>query len=57
MRLHAAATAAVVRVIREDVCAALMAGADRASLGNLIERMTQAVRVATGGVVGDPVEP
>jgi AcrR family transcriptional regulator len=57
VRLHAAATASVVRVISEDVCAALMAGADRASLGNPIERISHAVRVATGGVVGDPVEP
>jgi AcrR family transcriptional regulator len=57
VQLHAAATTAVVRVISEDVCAALMAGADRASLGNPIERIAHAVRVATGGVVGDPVEP
>jgi AcrR family transcriptional regulator len=57
VRLHAATTTAVVRVISEDVCAALMAGVDRASLGNPIERMAEAVRVATGGVIGDPVEP
>jgi AcrR family transcriptional regulator len=57
VRLHAAAATAVLRVISEDVCAALMAGADRASLGNPIGRMAQAVRVATGGVIGDPVEP
>jgi AcrR family transcriptional regulator len=57
VRLHAAATTAVLRVISEDVCAALMAGAARSSIGNPIERMAQAVRVATGGVVGDPVEP
>jgi AcrR family transcriptional regulator len=57
VRLHAAATTAVLRVISEDVCAALMAGVDRASIGNPIERMAQSVRVATGGVVGDPVEP
>jgi AcrR family transcriptional regulator len=57
VRLHAAATTAVLRVISEDVSAALMAGADRVSLGNPIGRMAQAVRVATGGTVGDPVEP
>lgn len=57
VRLHAAATNAVVRVISEDVSAALMAGADPASLDNPIERMARAVRVATGGVVGDPVGP
>jgi AcrR family transcriptional regulator len=56
VRLHAAATTAVLRVISEDVCAALMTGADRNSIGNPIERMAQAVRVATGGVVGDPVD-
>jgi AcrR family transcriptional regulator len=56
-RLHAAATTAVLRVISEDVCAALMAGVDRASIGNPIGRMAQSVRIATGGVVGDPVEP
>lgn len=57
VRLHAAATTAVLRVISEDASAALMAGADRVSLGNPIGRMAQAVRVATGGAVGDPVEP
>jgi MftR C-terminal domain len=57
VRLHTAAATAVLRVISEDVCAALMAGVDRDSIGNPIERMAQAVRVATGGVVGDPVEP
>jgi AcrR family transcriptional regulator len=57
VRLHAAASTAVLRVISEDVCAALMAGVDRVSIGNPIERMAQSVHVATGGVVGDPVEP
>jgi AcrR family transcriptional regulator len=57
VRLHAAASTAVLRVISEDVCAALMAGVDRASIGNPIGRMAQSVRVATGGVVGDPVAP
>jgi AcrR family transcriptional regulator len=47
VRLHAAAS----------TCAALMAGVDRASIGNPIGRMAQSVRVATGGVVGDPVAP
>ncbi|MCU0542046.1 MAG: TetR/AcrR family transcriptional regulator [Oscillatoriaceae cyanobacterium Prado104] len=57
VRLHAAATTAVLRVISEEVSAALMAGADLASLGNPIGRMAHAVYVATGGAVGDPVEP
>jgi hypothetical protein len=57
VRLHAATITAVVRVIGEDGSAALMAGVDRAALGNPIERIAHAVRVATGGAVGDPVEP
>jgi AcrR family transcriptional regulator len=57
VRLHAAAATAVLRVISEDVSAALMAGADRASLGNPLGRMAHAVRIATGGIVGDPVDP
>jgi AcrR family transcriptional regulator len=57
VRMHAAAANAVLRVISEDISAALMAGADPASLGNPFERMARAVRVATGGALGDPVEP
>ncbi|MEG4812587.1 helix-turn-helix domain-containing protein [Microcoleus sp. F8-D3] len=57
VRLHAATITAVLRVIGEVGSAALMAGADRASLGNPIGRIAHAVRVATGGAVGDPVEP
>jgi hypothetical protein len=45
-----------LRVISEDVSAAILAGVDRALIGNPLERMARAVRVATGGVVGDPVE-
>ncbi len=56
VRLHAAAATAVLRVISEDVSAALMAGAEPASLGNPLERMARAVRVATGGALGDPVD-
>ncbi|NJN10078.1 MAG: TetR/AcrR family transcriptional regulator [Richelia sp. RM2_1_2] len=57
VRLHAAAATAVLRVISEDVSAALMAGADRTSIGNPLKHMAHAVRVATGGAVGNPVEP
>ncbi|WP_414620291.1 TetR/AcrR family transcriptional regulator [Calothrix sp. CCY 0018] len=57
VRLHAAAATAVLRVISEDVSAALMAGADRASIGNPLKHMAHAVRVATGGAVGNPVDP
>jgi AcrR family transcriptional regulator len=57
VRLHAATATAALRVISEDVSAALMAGADLASIGNSIKHMADAVRVATGGAVGDPVDP
>lgn len=57
VRLHAATATAVLRVISEDVSAALMAGDDRDSIGNPIKHMAHAVRVATGGAVGDPVDP
>ncbi|WP_239124713.1 TetR/AcrR family transcriptional regulator [Leptolyngbya sp. CCY15150] len=59
VRMHAAAATSVLRVISEDISAALMAGADHASIKNSkpLERMADAVRVATDGVLGDPVEP
>jgi len=57
VRLHAAAATAVVRVISEDISAALMAGADPTSLGNTLGQMARAVHTATGGAVGDPVDP
>lgn len=59
VRIHAAAAASVLRVISDDISAALMAGADRTSIKNSkpLERMAHAVRVATGSVLGDPVEP
>jgi AcrR family transcriptional regulator len=56
VRLHAAATTAVLRVISEDISAALMAGTEPSSIGNPFERMARAVRVATGGAFGDPVD-
>ena len=57
VRMHAAAATAVVRVISEDVSAALMAGADPTSLGNTLGQMARAVHIATGGAIGDPVDP
>lgn len=56
VRLYAAAANAVTRVINEDVGAALMAGADPATFSNALERMAHAVRVATGGAIGDPID-
>lgn len=57
VRLHAAATASVIRVFTEDIDAARMAGADTFPLDGLYNRITSAVRVATGGALGDPIEP
>lgn len=56
VRLHAAAVMSVVRVIDEYGSAAILSGADPGADGNLLERMAQAMRVATGGILGDPVE-
>ena len=57
VRMHAAAATAVMRVISNDVSAALMAGTDPASVKNPLGLMANAVRVATGGALGDPVDP
>ncbi len=56
VRLHAAAVTSVLRVIDEVGSAALIAGGDLAPIGDPIGRMAQAVRVATGGALGDPVD-
>lgn len=56
VRLHAAAANSVMRVLNEDIGAAILAGDDSASIGNTLERIARAVRVATGGVVGDPAD-
>ncbi|MFJ7083844.1 TetR/AcrR family transcriptional regulator [Streptomyces griseus] len=55
VRLHAAAASAAIRVINEDMGAALLDGADHAQLVDAPELMARAVRRATGGAVGDPV--
>jgi AcrR family transcriptional regulator len=57
VRLHAAAVSSAMRAIDEYYSVALLAGADRASLGDPVERIARAVRVATGGALGDPVDP
>ncbi|WP_189824805.1 TetR/AcrR family transcriptional regulator [Streptomyces finlayi] len=58
VRLHAASTAAVIRVLDEHIGAAYLAGTDPAEFGDLPElarRFAHAIRTATGGAVGDPV--
>ncbi|WP_247706136.1 TetR/AcrR family transcriptional regulator [Streptomyces liliiviolaceus] len=55
VRLHAAAASAAIRVLNEEIGAALLDGADPAQFADAPERLARAVREATGGTVGDPV--
>ncbi|MEW2570832.1 helix-turn-helix domain-containing protein [Streptomyces sp. NPDC047070] len=55
VRLHAAAASAAIRVLNEEIGAALLDGADPARFADAPERLARAVREATGGTVGDPV--
>ncbi len=56
VRLHAAAAAAVVRVVNEDISRELLAERyDRVDARRLSQRLAHAVRTSTGGAVGDPV--
>ncbi|MEW1928202.1 helix-turn-helix domain-containing protein [Streptomyces sp. NPDC088360] len=58
VRTHAAAAAAVVRVLDEHIGAAILAGADLSEFIDVTavaRRYAHAIRTATGGVVGDPV--
>ncbi|GHH11538.1 TetR/AcrR family transcriptional regulator [Streptomyces lanatus] len=57
VRLHAAAAAAALRVINEYVGAGLLDGTDPRELGDeSFAFIADAVRTATGGAVGDPVQ-
>uniref|UniRef100_A0AAU3GP64 TetR/AcrR family transcriptional regulator n=1 Tax=Streptomyces sp. NBC_01401 TaxID=2903854 RepID=A0AAU3GP64_9ACTN len=58
VRVHAAATASVVRVLDEHIGSALLADADLTELTDvaaLARRYAHAIRTATGGAIGDPV--
>ena len=55
MRLYAAAASAALRVISEDIGAALLGGADPRGLADAAERLAGAIRNATGGVLGGPI--
>lgn len=55
VRLHAAAASAALRVVNEDIGAALLGGADPREFADAADRVARAVREATGGAVGDPV--
>ncbi|MEO3753728.1 helix-turn-helix domain-containing protein [Streptomyces sp. B6B3] len=55
VRLHAAAASAALRVINEDIGAAILGGADLGEFADAPERVAHAVREATGGAVGDPI--
>lgn len=56
IRLHAAAAAAVVRVVNEDTSRELLAQRyDRVDARQMSKRIASAVRMSTSGAVGDPV--
>ncbi|MEV6594777.1 TetR/AcrR family transcriptional regulator [Streptomyces acidicola] len=58
VRMHAAAAAAVVRVLDEHIGAAWIADADITEFTGataLSRHLARAIRTATGGAVGDPV--
>ncbi len=55
VRRHAAAAAAVVRVVHEDLSRRLLAGEfDRVDISRTSRDIARAVRTATGGAIGDP---
>ncbi|MEU6675867.1 helix-turn-helix domain-containing protein [Streptomyces sp. NPDC046853] len=55
VRLHAAAASAAIRILNEEIGAALLDGVDPAEFADTPARLAHAVRRATGGAVGDPV--
>ena len=55
VRLHAAAASAALRVVNEDIGAALLRGGDPREFADAAERVARAVRGATGGALGDAV--
>jgi AcrR family transcriptional regulator len=57
VRTHAGAATAAVRVVNEALVPAVLSGATLAELPDPFASMARAVRVATSGAVGDPVEP
>lgn len=60
VRMHAAAATAVLRVLSEDISHAVLTGAGPVDFGTPLDRAqraTRILRVATGGVLGNPVEP
>lgn len=58
VRLYAAAAGAVIRVIDEDTSRDLLLGRyERVAPQRMSQRLANAVRVSTGGALGDPVTP
>ncbi|GAA3679605.1 TetR/AcrR family transcriptional regulator [Streptomyces iranensis] len=58
-RMHAAAATAVIRVLDEHLGAAVLTGADLSELADAeaVSRcFAHAIRVATGGALGDPID-
>jgi AcrR family transcriptional regulator len=57
VRMHAASAAAVLRVINEQMARDLLAGeTERVEVADIASTFAHAVRVATGGAVGDAVD-
>ncbi|MFB8348205.1 TetR/AcrR family transcriptional regulator [Streptomyces niveus] len=59
VRLHAAAAAAVIRVLDEHIGAALLSGTDASEFGGaaaVARRYARAIRTATGSEIGDAVD-
>ncbi|MFD3919467.1 TetR/AcrR family transcriptional regulator [Streptomyces sp. NPDC058595] len=59
VRVHAAASAAVVRVLDEHIGATLLSGADKSEFSDVAavaRRYAGAIRTATGSAIGDAVD-
>jgi hypothetical protein len=59
VQIHAAVATSVLRVVSEDISAAVLTGAAPVAIDNPLKRtefIVRALCVATGGVVGDPVD-
>ncbi|MBO8190302.1 TetR/AcrR family transcriptional regulator [Streptomyces oryzae] len=55
VRVRGAAASAAFRVVKEEIGAAALSGADPQGLVDVPQRLAQAVRNATGGDIGDAV--
>ncbi|MFD9960176.1 TetR/AcrR family transcriptional regulator [Amycolatopsis sp. NPDC058986] len=56
VRTHAAAAGGAMRVLNESLGPAVLSGEDLSGTPDPFQSMARAVRVATSGIVGDPVD-